>query len=513
MFVSSKGMVSSSPLSLVWPLSVWGLVLVTMTFSFTEAFRPQLAPPQLPHGIIPPPSKRITIMITTPPYQRRRQSQHHDHISNIVSLGVTTAPSSFIASSSSNEDQQSAKQKQQPQQLSSTPDYRILMNNSTMVSLLDSSTTTTTTTNGVVSVTTTATNDVTTTTVPWYMVLWKFTRPHTIIGSALAVASLHALALGTVLLSTTAVVPSNVAAIWTAFYQSIIYCTIPACLMNLYITGLNQITDVEIDKINKPYLPIPAKLLSKRNAIIVVMVSLLVSLGMGSTKIMSIFGPTPYITQGLQVALVGSGLLGTLYSLSPFRLKRFPLLAAFCIIAVRGAIINASFYSHAKTVLVNAAALGTTAAASSTNTGILSCLLHDPICQYNSMFYGIFGMIIALFKDIPDVKGDALMNIRTMSVRLGPRTIYRAMITLIQASCWMCGMNFMYLAYQSYQNNMIYLMLSRFITSVGSFVALRSVHTESKKVIDPSSSEQVYTFYMHLWKLFYVSYFLLPFAR
>ena len=31
-----------------------------------------------------------------------------------------------------------------------------------------------------------------------------------------------------------------------------------AVLINIYVTGLNQVFDVDIDKINKPYLPIAA---------------------------------------------------------------------------------------------------------------------------------------------------------------------------------------------------------------------------------------------------------------
>ena len=38
--------------------------------------------------------------------------------------------------------------------------------------------------------------------------------------------------------------------------------------------------------------------------------------------------------------LANTGLLGTAYSLPPFRLKRFPILAAFCILVVRGSLVN-----------------------------------------------------------------------------------------------------------------------------------------------------------------------------
>lgn len=155
------------------------------------------------------------------------------------------------------------------------------------------------------------------------LVLWRFTRPHTLIGSALAIPSIFLLAAPT----------------YSSFFTlrslvALVYAAIPSLLMNLYITGLNQITDVDIDRINKPYLPIANGDLKKSTAIGVVLAALAISL------IMSVCSPV-FSTSGLQVALWGSFLLGTIYSLPPFRLKRHPLLAAFCIVAVRGTIINA----------------------------------------------------------------------------------------------------------------------------------------------------------------------------
>ena len=80
--------------------------------------------------------------------------------------------------------------------------------------------------------------------------------------------------------------------------------------------------------------------LNQSTASIVVLTALLISIAM------SILHPI-YSTNGLQVALWGSFVLGTMYSLPPIRMKQHPLLAAFCIVAVRGTIINAGFYSHA----------------------------------------------------------------------------------------------------------------------------------------------------------------------
>ncbi len=160
------------------------------------------------------------------------------------------------------------------------------------------------------------------------LVLWRFTRPHTLIGSALAIPSIFLLAAPT----------------YSSFFTlrslvALVYAAVPSLLMNLYITGLNQITDIDIDKINKPNLPLASGDLKKSTAIGVVLAAVAVSL------IMSVCNPV-FSTSGLQVALWGSFLLGTVYSLPPFRLKRHPLLAAFCIVAVRGTIINAGELVH-----------------------------------------------------------------------------------------------------------------------------------------------------------------------
>lgn len=196
------------------------------------------------------------------------------------------------------------------------------------------------------------------------IVLWRFTRPHTLIGSALAIPALHILA-----------APTYQQAFSTAAAISTFFAMIPSLLMNLYITGLNQITDVEIDKINKPQLPIAAGDLSLGTANVIVILSLVASLAMGMMS--STLG-----SQGLNVALWGSGILGTMYSLPPFRLKRFPLLAAFCIVAVRGAVINAGFFAHAMT------------AAYGVETSVLDCLRSNVRCLLSSLFFAVFGIVI-----------------------------------------------------------------------------------------------------------------------
>lgn len=119
--------------------------------------------------------------------------------------------------------------------------------------------------------------------------------------------------------------------------ESFLRALLPSLLVNIYITGLNQITDVDIDKINKPFLPIASGTLSRPSAIGIVTSSLLASLIMAR-----------YAFPPLRWTLVLSALVGTIYSLPPFRLKRFPFFAAVCILIVRGLFVNVGFYSQVR---------------------------------------------------------------------------------------------------------------------------------------------------------------------
>jgi len=315
---------------------------------------------------------------------------------------------------------------------------------------------------------------------PFPIVLWRFTRPHTIIGSAIAIPSIFLLAAPTYSSFFT----------WTSFV-SLLYAAFPSLLMNLYITGLNQITDVEIDKINKPELPIAKGDLKVSTACVVVLVALAISLAM------SVMHPI-FSTSGLQIALWGSALLGTLYSLPPFRMKRHPLLAAFCIVAVRGTIINAGFYSHAASSAFGGGV-----------SGVLNCLMHDPKCTLSSIFFGVFGLVIALMKDVPDAHGDRIFNIRSFTVRMGQKRVFGAMKNLLTALFGAFGGALIKWATMAPAASVV---ARRSLVGLGCLAAGWSVNSSARGV-DAEDSGEVYDYYMHLWKLFYMSYLALPFAK
>ena len=201
--------------------------------------------------------------------------------------------------------------------------------------------------------------------------LWKFTRPHTLIGSALSVPALHLFAAPA---GASIAAPALFASCWTAL--------LPALLINIYITGLNQITDVEIDRINKPDLPLASGGLSVRQAQWVVGACLVGGLALGFHPACS--------SVALRSTLLLSALIGTAYSTGP-RLKRFPLFAALCILTVRGAVVNVGFYAHALETCFHASAPANI-------EQLLRLPMTDVKCGLVTAFFAVFGSVIALMK-------------------------------------------------------------------------------------------------------------------
>lgn len=295
--------------------------------------------------------------------------------------------------------------------------------------------------------------------------LWKFSRPHTVYGSVIAILSLTVLARQ----HSPAVGPLPVLA-------SCLTALVPALLINIYIVGLNQVFDIEIDRINKPFLPIPAGIMTKRDAITVVLVSLVSGLS---------FCFAPLATPALRAVLIGSTLLGTMYSAPPFRLKRFALLASIAILVVRGVLINVAFFLHG------------TAAGGVAVAGAL-----PPLLKFATAFFMIFGIVIALLKDAPDIRGDRVFGIRTFSVRLGARAIFKACASTLVAMFSVAAV-----FYFRMSNSLIGGVLAAAThLLVAAELARRAMR------VDTDSSKQIYDFYMFSWKTFYLEYILLPMA-
>jgi len=215
-------------------------------------------------------------------------------------------------------------------------------------------------------------------------ILWRFSRPHTVIGTTVSVLALFAIA--------TVALPGPTVG------QAVVHVSftvLAGLAVNVFIVGLNQLTDVEIDRVNKPDLPVAAGDLSVGAA----------------TGIVAAAGMLPVLlalTQGLmELAFVLAGLLvGAAYSLPPLRLKRFATAASLCISGVRAVVVNLGVYLHFALAFAGEASVA-------------------PAVWALTVAVVPFAFAIAILKDVPDIEGDRRYSIATFSVRLGPRRVTR----------------------------------------------------------------------------------------
>lgn len=220
---------------------------------------------------------------------------------------------------------------------------------------------------------------------PWSAaaVLWRFSRPHTLIATGASILGIYVLA------------ASELPALALGEGLGDLGLTLIAgALVNVYIVGLNQLEDVDIDRINKPGLPIAAGDLTTSHGRAIVTASGTAAIALA-------------LTQGWVelVAVVVAMAVGTAYSSPPLRVKRFPALAAASISIVRAVVVNVGVYEHF------AASLGGRPELSA---------LPAPIVAL-TVFVLPFSLAIAVLKDVPDAKGDRRFGIATFTVRLGPR--------------------------------------------------------------------------------------------
>jgi homogentisate phytyltransferase/homogentisate geranylgeranyltransferase len=175
-------------------------------------------------------------------------------------------------------------------------------------------------------------------------------------------------------------------------------------------------------------------------------------------------------------------LVGTAYSLQPLHLKARPIWAALSIAFVRGVVANIGVFLHFHQKLQPASDI--------------PWLLVAGLAIF---FFG-FGLVIGLYKDIPDLSGDRQFGIRTFTVRLGPERVFKGgrliltgfyLIPIIASLALMPGLDGFVLLFSHLFIVVIFWLVSR--------------------SVDPSEPVAITRFYMFLWFLFYVEYLLLSF--
>eukprot|EP00640_Fibrocapsa_japonica_P002183 CAMPEP_0113935668 /NCGR_PEP_ID=MMETSP1339-20121228/2779_1 /TAXON_ID=94617 /ORGANISM="Fibrocapsa japonica" /LENGTH=343 /DNA_ID=CAMNT_0000937901 /DNA_START=193 /DNA_END=1224 /DNA_ORIENTATION=- /assembly_acc=CAM_ASM_000762 len=291
--------------------------------------------------------------------------------------------------------------------------------------------------------------------------MYKFTRPHTIRGTILASCTGVARAL-----------IEHPTQISLNLVPRAVLGLVALLMGNAYIVGINQIFDVDVDKVNKPFLPIAAGELTKKQAWMLV-----AGCGLLGPLIAALnFG-------GLILGLYLFGLvIGTLYSVPPFQTKRFPIIAGLTIACVRGFLLNFGVYYAVKQAL------------------------NIPF-QWNASviflarFMTVFAGVIAITKDLPDVEGDRKYNINTLTVRKGVPAVAKLATGVLLANYISAIVNGIVAPAQQF--NKVVMVSGHALFSVWLI--------KLYKDLNASSTTSVKKFYKGIWDLFYAEYCLYPF--
>jgi homogentisate phytyltransferase/homogentisate geranylgeranyltransferase len=204
------------------------------------------------------------------------------------------------------------------------------------------------------------------------VLLWRFSRPHTLIGSAVSISCLFILATDQIL--------EWPGKFWLAL--------ISALTCNIFITGYNQLVDIDLDRINKPDLPLAAGSLSLKQGKLIIYSALIISLIAAAIA-----------SKGLLALIMTISIIGFLYSWKSTYLKKSHPLAAFAITAVRGILVNLGFYSFF------------------TGFGPIQEIPID--IWLLTGFVVLFSLGISWFKDIPDVDGDIRADVGSLAIKMG----------------------------------------------------------------------------------------------
>jgi homogentisate phytyltransferase / homogentisate geranylgeranyltransferase len=119
---------------------------------------------------------------------------------------------------------------------------------------------------------------------------------------------------------------------------------------------------------------------------------------------------------------------------------------------------------------------------------------------FMTAFMAFFSIVIALFKDIPDVRGDRMHDTRTASVRYGVNRVF-----------WVC-VGMLHVAYACAVGYAAYVCcgIARAVAIAGQ-IAFATLLQRKAMITDLANHRQIVDMYMFIWKLFYAQYLLVPF--
>jgi 4-hydroxybenzoate polyprenyltransferase len=210
--------------------------------------------------------------------------------------------------------------------------------------------------------------------------LWfEFSRPFTLVAPALGFAS-------------GAVTAAGAAPRESWSHDLILYPLIGltmAAVLNAASNALNQIYDLEIDRINKPKRPLPSGRLSLSSAWTFTLVAYVVAL------VLAWLVAPGGRHECFWIVVVATGIT-VLYSVPPFRTKRLGIWANVTIAIPRGVLLKVAGWSAVKTVMAV-----------------------EP--WYIGGIFGLFLLGASTTKDFADMEGDARGGCKTLPIIYGVR--------------------------------------------------------------------------------------------
>ncbi|ESW17298.1 hypothetical protein PHAVU_007G227800 [Phaseolus vulgaris] len=298
----------------------------------------------------------------------------------------------------------------------------------------------------------------------FFVTLFWFSYPYTMIGRTISTISVSLLAVETL---------SDISPL---FFIGLLQVLLPSTFIDLYVNGVNQLCDFEIDKINKPFLPLPSGAFSFRTAVIISASSAI----LGFLTIYMI-GSWPLFWGLLVFSFIWSA-----YSINGplLRWKKSPLLAALCIFSTMTFIFPLSFFYHMKTFVFKRAAV-----------------FPKPL-MISVAFMSLYSLGIALFKDIPDIEGDKAFGVKSFATRLGQKRVFGICVSMFLSAFGVASV-------AGLSSPFLWV---KIVTGVG-YAVLGAIVGYRAKFVDLNDKASIRSYYMMIWQLLNVSYVLLPLIR
>ncbi|KAJ4981833.1 hypothetical protein NE237_032670 [Protea cynaroides] len=293
---------------------------------------------------------------------------------------------------------------------------------------------------------------------------YHFCRPYSLVGTEVVILSVAFLPIG------------SIADLSPKFFIGLLQIMVLQALNHIYIVGINQLFDVEIDKINKQYLPLASGEFSTRDIVAISFLICVLSIGI------VFMSKSPALLGFIVVNFI----YGTGYSANlPFlRWKRHPLLAISSTVLVWAFGVHIFSFIHIQKYVLGRPNLITKSIIFQT---MMMCL------------YTLSGVIL---KDIPDTDGDKENGIDTLSVRFGEERAFAIGLNVIIATL---GLGMVVGASSSFWFGKIIAVLGH--------LALALVYWQRSRQTDPKNKSSAQSFYLLVWKLLPVANFLTHFVR